>query len=1559
MILSIFNDNSDFVKSVNNVDPFVANGYSLLAITGYDPIVLDNQFLLNKNRVVPPVGLTPQNTVPTTFGDSASQEFTMLRNGEPQSLIIRVGHTTNNAPLIGKVMPLANMSLTVNISRLDEFSLGDLKDTTITAPANNNLIIRSGNVWVNMPATALGAAYKTALESLTGGARLSATAVKDIPGVPTVTGVTDGYILTKQGTGYAWLPATATTSIHTDDTISGNNTLGSPLRVTYPLTSANSQKLTQLQTNRQLPALNTGSAGQVPKLQADGSTVEWADDQGAGDVVNLNDIEDFAKVAKHDRVPRDKLPSELQDFTEALSGNEGWQDDGSTVNVAGQVSNAFVTGTPTLTSARTLVYGEYYANPAGFLQDNRTFVVRIPTNQLSGNQFRLVVEGAPGDRDPDVPYGEIYPSSGWTRLGVSGSYTYYYQTGIMVPGLDRLYVQRFNRIIIDTSKVDNGYAPWAGKNNSDTIPQSKLPNALRRVAIEMVNQVRGISIAATSTAVNTSLTPFTRQLTLGSTDHGVFFTAIQANVHSGSTSQLALDMTTISLDNLSYMSVLRSGNAYDNSAGSVGNGLLVGTFDVNNTSGVKQGTINCYIARNSSNQVGTYNSYVPESGASSSLSGQIVIDWEVSLLRTDSSASGGGGGFTQAQVEEFARDAIAAAVVAGGGNVTAINHDQQNEIILNVKAGSLTPATIARDSTDNTKASMLSVWQTLFGITSAPAVPQPVTLPVLFVTRQATDPADVVTIRDTRGYLNETHLVGTTFNLFKGGTASAQTALSGNPYTIKARLSGGFKQATQRVQLNKNVTFTSSASPVSVNMFNADVYYMVIGTRATDEANNFHLYDDAESFVASGNTSVRGVAYNPVRNFISTIDGGTTKRHQAYLATGGGTPIAVYTQNLEGDPKYCAWDPDGRYLYVAEDESFKVYDFGASTNPSTLTISRVTSKEFSVANWFKVILGIKVTATEVLIYGKRYSTSTSTTIDRFSKSGTRATNESDIFILSGYGVGLESTATGSRHFIVETDGNNVGDFTPVSRPLADNYFESYSFRFRLDSGDNSSQAYAIIQDRFYRRKTSSMIEQIDIPTMVPSTHALGTVIPSGKTVEDMFSAGNYLYVLSTERIIYRSDQSQSSPTNTALTGTITATYNFYARYTILNNKLYAIYLSSSRWKLISYPLTGSVASGYTAIGNVTQEVADIFGENAASSAPGITNDGSNVFVMGRLHDSNIYLAKITVANNNVNRLFDRSWTGGVGLFFDPIRRILHYKWASWPFTNAAAIEQTNIISGSRSSTTTFPLGSRQSTPSGIGYNDSSDKFYLASNQRVNVYDKRVTGAVKTWLHDSVFDITTNAGNAQVHLIKIVGNRLYMWSIARISIYSYPNLVAISSTSLASGANDNKGFYWNGSFYIQTGTRTIREFSPTTGEFIGNNINLGDSFRGFFLADEETNRLFTYSSTGRLTTYPLPATGKITATTLTPTTVGSTSYPTGYNYPFFERNGFIYNFSTSSAGRMLFAGYDKNTGARNTDEDLSLAISPTFTPRGFETTGDRLYATTGSSSPFVAVFVRAV
>ena len=928
-----FSDQGDILKSVNNVDPYGDGEFMLLDISGYDPIIIDSTFLRNKTAKTPPVSFA---NVDRDFGDSYSQEFVLMRDGGPVHVsgsdpkkyhTIRLGRSSANAPLIAKIQPETNLTLTVKLGRLTAAATGGTGPQGPPGPRGQQ-----------GPRGDTGPRGDRGPQGERGNP--GATGQRGPKGDTGATGM--GGDTGPQG-------LTGDRGPKGDKGDTGSAGVGVPIG---------------------------GDTDQILAKRSDTNyDTKWANPYTP--------------------------PLKLQDFLQALEDDEGWQDD--TGSGAATVATTAGSLTTTLTQAKALTYGTNYTNPNAYAVTGYVVIVRIPET-ADDLIYRLADEEPPGDstRTADggaARYGELYyqysitsDTLSWVKINetADNGYFYYRVPTSNIRGNGMLYIQKFNRMVIDKTKVDAGYENWAEKGNTDLIPRSKMPPSVSKHAQEMVNQVRGISLASTSTAVNNSLNPFTRQLTLASTDHGVFFTDLQASVHSGSTSQLALDMTTVSLQNLSHMSQLRGTTAYDNSVGSVGNGLLVGSFDVNNTSGVKQGTVNCYIARNSSNQVGTYNSYVPETGASSSLAGQIIIDWEVSLLRTDSTGTGGGmgSGFTQAQIEEFARDAIAAALEAGDNASTVdINFrhsDPLNTISATIKPGSILPIDIKKESAQSTRAASLSAWQTLFNIpasggstatnvltkqsdsnTASIGVSATHTLRTIMLNAQQLlfreledyDLYEQASLTLSASAAN-THVK---VQAVKGATGTEVIAET-KSYTLqttaddyKVVLPLGSDDTSYRLQLVN----LSAANTVSMTS-NSNITYprikYVVGAERDNpprlsEAVSLHVYDAAESFnnpLISRNAEA--MAFNAQKNILSIID--ESGNHIAVNPDTGVQESSDWSFNIIGITGDCfaCWDTTGRYLYVLEDGStsgvdFRVYDIGTGSTPSP---TRVSSKEITI-----------------------------------------------------------------------------------------------------------------------------------------------------------------------------------------------------------------------------------------------------------------------------------------------------------------------------------------------------------------------------------------------------------------------------------------------------------------------------------------------------------------------------------------------------------------------------------------------------------------------------------
>ena len=97
--------------------------------------------------------------------------------------------------------------------------------------------------------------------------------------------------------------------------------------------------------------------------------------------------------------------------------------------------------------------------------------------------------------------------------------------------------------------------------------------------------------------------------------------------------------------------------------------------------------------------------------------------------------------------------------------------------------------------------------------------------------------------------------------------------------------------------------------------------------------------------------------------------------------------------------------------------------------------------------------------------------------------------------------------------------------------------------------------------------------------------------------------------------------------------------------------------------------------------------------------------------------------------------------------------------------------------------TSFPLGVRQANVYGFGYNASSDRFYVPNFSTLNVYDKNVTGAAKTYQRFSLLD-TPWSSDLGPRTIAVIGDKLYTFgnstsgntdSLRAMRIYSWPQL----------------------------------------------------------------------------------------------------------------------------------------------------------------------------------------
>ena len=918
-----------------------------------------------------------------------------------------------------------------------------------------------------------------------------------------------------------------------------------------------------------------------------------------------------------------------------------------------------------------------------------------------------------------------------------------------------------------------------------------------------------------------------------------------------------------------------------------------------------------------------------------------------------------------AYTNEQARDAVGNALVAGESqsDIDTTRRDIGNTIELNIKPNVITFAMIKKLASDTTIFAEQAFWRTALGITQTPVVPQPVTLPELYITRSTRDPANVLTIRDTRGYLNETLLVGTTLNLFKGGTAMSQTGVAGSPFTITARLSGGYRSITQRVRINKNVTFASSASPVNSNTFNVDVYYLVVGSRPAAEDFDFHAFDASESFdLDVDNQMARATALNSVRNLISVIDGGTTKRHYAYDTTTGGVENSVYTQTLEGNPQTCGWDPDGRHLYVADDNLFRVYDFGASTTPTTLTISRVNSKEFSVSDWFFKILGIGVTATEVLVLGQRYPRATQWSIDRFNKTtGVRNTALSDINFFSQGGGGFVANSDLTQYWSAALDGDHVEDLT--SRQFTPQPFQGRgTFDIRLKSGLSIYRSYriSIYNHRLYFGNTSTPVAYELKDSNNTTFQIAANFKPGYPSGSDSFNGG-FVYGKFFYSVIYlrdsshgtnrnkylwmRSDQSAATATlrnPVLITGSIDYWDNGVVNFSaIIINRLYYRRRVSGVSRLYYRQLTGTIDAGYTAMGaevEITTTGESLHSKLNDSSYFRMWADDTRLFMASQSDNSSISI--LTVATNVVSSFN----LGGIyGGCYDRQSK-MHFCFRTTSSTNylgAYDFSGSAAITCSRNRRTSFPLGTRQTGPiHGIAYNPTNSKFYIPNTNKVNVYDKTVTNALRHWVRNEATDMS-----AYGMAIAFIGSFAYVKAGDLIRIYHYPDFVYTSQITINRGSrrfsedllaiNDRLYVVDNGSDPLG-----LQEIAVADGELIGSKVSLTGTNRYYvgILYDGTYIRAYAYNRAEIFPMYPrngiisflAPTTGGFTSTTLSRVATEDIQAGDANDIiTMFIYNGFLFAGTRVSSSLFRFLSYNLTSKLYDANNNISFGATGFF------------------------------
>ena len=148
---------------------------------------------------------------------------------------------------------------------------------------------------------------------------------------------------------------------------------------------------------------------------------------------------------------------------------------------------------------------------------------------------------------------------------------------------------------------------------------------------KLEDSLHGLFVTANA-ARRLSLQALDTPYQIAAADTGVLFVSAQWNITNTTTLRLGDDVRSTTQV---FISELRDTTTDDGNTASPHEGVLVGTVDVENTSGVKQGEARLYIAHDAMLNVGTYVIYLPEAGASAGNNGSIQAKVEISRFLSD------------------------------------------------------------------------------------------------------------------------------------------------------------------------------------------------------------------------------------------------------------------------------------------------------------------------------------------------------------------------------------------------------------------------------------------------------------------------------------------------------------------------------------------------------------------------------------------------------------------------------------------------------------------------------------------------------------------------------------------------------------------------------------------------------------------------------------------------------------------------------------------------------------------------------------------------------------
>ena len=287
-------------------------------------------------------------------------------------------------------------------------------------------------------------------------------------------------------------------------------------------------------------------------------------------------------------------------------------------------------------------------------------------------------------------------------------------------------------------------------------------------------------------------------------------------------------------------------------------------------------------------------------------------------------------------------------------------------------------------------------------------------------------------------------------------------------------------------------------------------------------------------------------------------------------------------------------------------------------------------------------------------------------------------------------------------------------------------------------------------------------------------------------------------------------------------------------------------------------------------------------------------------------------------------------------------------------------QTANVLNIDR--THSFPLGSRQGSTYGFGFDQPNDRFLVPNANRVNVYDRAVSGAHRSYQR---FDLLQLGGQTDVgpNTFLVKGNRAFLFgwttpldtfSFNTVKVYEWPSLRFIERrTSLAftppiTGRGvliDGKAFFAAEQDYQRS---SLNGVSLSTFQQDGSVITLsGISFRvriEFLYVDGDI--LYAKSESNRQV-LAFSAAGTGNKNNIASMTINlSSTLHTQYRFMFADPDYFYFGRPGNPSG-LSFDAYSKTTRLRDTDGDWSLPTFSVPNNMGATTIDDVVYLMTSN------------